>query len=47
MIFGYRWLLILVAVLYGLAFLVGRAHWRRPAAASAPAPVSVLGQSSG
>jgi Spermine/spermidine synthase domain len=28
MIFGYRWLLILVAVLYGFAFLLGRAHWR-------------------
>jgi hypothetical protein len=31
MIFGYRWLLILVAVLYGLAFLIGRTHWRRSA----------------
>ena len=47
MIFGYRWLLILVAVLYGLAFLTGRAHWRRtPASVPAPASVSVLGQSS-
>jgi hypothetical protein len=41
MIFGYRWLLILVAVLYGLAFLLGRRHWRRRTAAPA-----VLGSSS-
>jgi hypothetical protein len=46
MIFGYRWLLILVAVLYGLAFLIGRAHWRS-GSASAPASVAVLSQSSG
>jgi hypothetical protein len=49
MIFGYRWLLILVAVLYGLAFLVGRSHWRGPVTASASAPVSasVAGESAG
>jgi hypothetical protein len=26
LISGYRWLLVLVAALYGLAFLTGRAH---------------------
>ena len=48
MILGYRWLLIMVAVLYGLAFLAGRAHWRRPTApVSAPSSVSVASQPSG
>ena len=41
LISGYRWLLVLVAVLYGLAFLTGRAHLnvvdRGPAAGSSSA----------
>ncbi len=40
LIFGYQWLLILVAVLYGLAFFAGRAHWRPAAPAAAREPVS-------
>ena len=48
LVIGYRWLLVLVALLYGLAFLTGRGHLRivgptaartpQPAASSAPAP---------
>ena len=40
LIVGYRWLLVFVAVLYGLAFLTGRRHLRvaDPAAERAPQP---------
>jgi hypothetical protein len=34
---GYQALLLLVAVLYGLAFLTGRVHFRSPARAPTPA----------
>jgi hypothetical protein len=40
LIFGYRWLLVLVAVLYGLAFLIGRpmlARWVPAPKVPAPA----------
>ena len=50
LIIGYRWLLVLVALLYGLAFITGRRHLRLAAPAgarcrsrppgSAPAPPS-------
>jgi Spermine/spermidine synthase domain len=42
LIVGYRWLLVFVAVLYGLAFLTGRRHLRvaGPAAERTPQPVS-------
>ena len=39
-IVGYRDLLIVVAVLYGLAFVTGRRHLHRPQARSQPAPRS-------
>jgi spermine/spermidine synthase len=42
LIVGYRWLLVFVAVLYGLAFLTGRRYLRvaGPAAERTPQPVS-------
>jgi SAM-dependent methyltransferase len=42
LIVGYRWLLVFVAILYGLAFLTGRRHLRvtDPAAKRTPQPVS-------
>jgi hypothetical protein len=42
LIVGYRWLLVFVAVLYGLAFLTGWRHVRAagPAAARIPQPIS-------
>jgi hypothetical protein len=42
LIVGYRWLLVFVAVLYGLAFLTGWRHVRTagPAAARIPQPMS-------
>jgi len=41
LIVGYRWLLVFVAILYGLAFLTGRRYLRvaRPAAERTPQPV--------
>jgi len=41
LIVGYRWLLVVVALLYGLAFLTGRGHLRvvGPAAGRTPQPV--------
>ena len=38
LIIGYRWLLVLVALLYGLAFITGRRHLRLAAPASAQMP---------
>ena len=40
LIVGYRWLLVLVALLYGLAFITGRRHLRiaAPTAAQTPQP---------
>ena len=42
LIVGYRWLLVLVALLYGLAFITGRRHLRiaAPTAAQTPQPAS-------
>ena len=38
LIIGYRWLLVLVALLYGLAFITGRRHLRLAAPAGAQVP---------
>jgi len=45
LIIGYRWLLVLVALLYGLAFITGRRHLRpaAPAGAQMPQPAAQLG----
>ena len=45
LIIGYRWLLVLVALLYGLAFLTGRRHLRiaGPTAARTPQPAGQFG----
>jgi Spermine/spermidine synthase domain len=41
LVIGYRWLLVFVAVLYGLAFLTGWRHLRTSAPTGTPAPQSV------
>jgi hypothetical protein len=48
LVIGYRWLLVLVALLYGLAFLTGRRHLRiaAPVAARTPQPVGQVRSSS-
>jgi len=45
LIIGYRWLLVLVALLYGLAFITGRRHLRlaAPAGAQVPQPAAQFG----
>jgi hypothetical protein len=45
LIIGYRWLLVLVALLYGLAFITGRRHLRlaAPASAQVPQPAARFG----
>ena len=45
LIIGYRWLLVLVALLYGLAFITGRRHLRlaAPAGAQVPQPAARFG----
>ena len=45
LIIGYRWLLVLVALLYGLAFITGRRHLRLavPAAVRTPQPAAQFG----
>ena len=45
LIIGYRWLLVLVALLYGLAFITGRRHLRpaAPTAARTPQPAAQFG----
>ena len=45
LIIGYRWLLVLVALLYGLAFITGRRHLRpvAPAGAQMPQPAAQFG----
>ena len=45
LIIGYRWLLVLVALLYGLAFLTGRRHLRiaGPTAGRTPQPAGQFG----
>ena len=45
LIIGYRWLLVLVALLYGLAFLTGRRYLRiaGPTAARTPQPAGQFG----
>ena len=45
LIVGYRWLLVLVALLYGLAFITGRRHLRiaAPTAARTPQPAGQFG----
>ena len=47
LIVGYRWLLVLVALLYGLAFITGRRHLRiaAPTAAQTPQPAGQFGSS--
>jgi hypothetical protein len=49
LIVGYRWLLVFVAVLYGLAFLTGRRHLRSAGrtAARTPQPVAQFRPSTG
>ena len=48
LVIGYRWLLVFVAVLYGLAFLTGWRHLRiaSPAAARTPQPAGQSGSGS-
>ena len=48
LIIGYRWLLVLVALLYGLAFISGRRHLRlaAPTAARTPQPAAQFGSGS-
>jgi len=45
LIIGYQWLLVLVALLYGLAFITGRRHLRivTPTAARTPQPAAQFG----
>ncbi len=45
LIIGYRWLLVLVALLYGLAFITGRRHLRlaAPTGAQVPQPAAQFG----
>ena len=45
LIIGYRWLLVLVALFYGLAFITGRRHLRlaAPAGAQVPQPAAQFG----
>ncbi len=45
LIIGYQWLLVLVALLYGLAFITGRRHLRiaAPTAARTPQPAAQFG----